>query len=273
MNDDSDQEDLKPTELPTTETSPTSGAAGEQIGPYRLLDKLGEGGMGEVWLAEQTEPVKRKVALKVIKQGMDTKQVVARFEAERQALALMDHPAIAKVFDAGRRHGRPYFVMEHVKGVPITEYCDRHRLTNRERLDLFMQVCEGVQHAHQKAVIHRDLKPGECAGRPCSDDKPEPEDHRLRRGQGDGAEADRARRCTRALGVMIGTPAYMSPEQAEMTGEDIDTRTDVYALGVMLYELLVGVLPFDTKQLSQGRLRRDGTPHPGGRAVTSPAQD
>lgn len=142
-------EDSDATELVDTESMSMGSTPGQQIGPYRLLDKLGEGGMGEVWLAEQLAPVKRKVALKIIKRGMDTKQVVARFEAERQALAMMDHPAIAKVYDAGATpRGRPYFAMEHVKGVPITEYCDRHRLTNRQRLDLFMQVCEGVQHAH-----------------------------------------------------------------------------------------------------------------------------
>jgi non-specific serine/threonine protein kinase/serine/threonine-protein kinase len=147
-------------ELPTTEVPPTSHDELRRIGPYRLLEKLGEGGTGEVWLADQTEPVRRKVALKIIKQGMHTRQVVARFEAERRALAMMDHPAIAKVYDAGAGpRGRPYFVMEHVRGVPITEHCDRNRLINRERLDLYMRVCEGVQHAHQKAVIHRDLNP------------------------------------------------------------------------------------------------------------------
>ena len=157
-----DDDKTRREEPDATETdAPHSPDSPEQIGPYRLLDKLGEGGMGEVWLADQHHPVKRKVALKVIKQGMDTKQVVARFEAERQALALMDHPCIAKVYDAGATPtGRPYFVMEHIKGVPITEHCDRQKLTNQQRLDLFIQVCEGVQHAHQKAVIHRDLKPG-----------------------------------------------------------------------------------------------------------------
>jgi len=153
-------DDQKSTELPPTETRQPDSEAGERIGPYRLLQKLGEGGMGEVWLAEQQAPVQRKVALKIIKRGMDSKQIVARFEAERQALALMDHAGMAKVFDAGTTpRGRPFFVMEYVKGVPITEYCDRHRLTHRERLKLFQQVCEGVQHAHHKAIIHRDLKP------------------------------------------------------------------------------------------------------------------
>jgi non-specific serine/threonine protein kinase/serine/threonine-protein kinase len=239
-----DGDGLQPTELPSTAAAAPD-ATVQQIGPYRLLGKLGEGGMGEVWLAEQTEPVRRKVALKVIKQGMDTKQVVARFEAERQALALMDHPAIAKVFDAGATpHGRPYFVLEHVQGVPITEYCDRHRLTNRERLKLFQQVCAGVQHAHQKAVIHRDLKPGNVLVT-IRDDQPVPKiiDFGVAKAT---AQKLTAQTMHTQLGVMIGTPAYMSPEQAEMTGQDIDTRTDVYALGVMLYELLVGALPFES---------------------------
>jgi len=269
-----DRPDSEPTELPTTATASDSDSPAEQIGPYRLLDKLGEGGMGEVWLAEQTEPVKRKVALKIIKQGMDTKQVIARFEAERQALALMDHPAIAKVFDGGATpRGRPYFVMEHVKGVPITEYCDRHKLTNRERLDLFMQVCEGVQHAHQKAVIHRDLKPGNVLIT-VQNEKPVPKIIDF------GVAKATAQKLTEqtlhtALGVMIGTPAYMSPEQAEMTSEDIDTRTDVYALGVMLYELLVGALPFGTKELLKDgyeamvrRIREDEPSKPSAKLTT-----
>jgi serine/threonine protein kinase/Flp pilus assembly protein TadD len=235
-------------DLGTATADESSTATPQQIGPYRLLEKLGEGGMGEVWLAEQTEPVQRRVALKVIKQGMDTKQVVARFEAERQALAMMDHPAVAKVFDAGATpEGRPYFAMEHVHGVPITEFCDRHKLSNRERLELFMQVCDGVQHAHQKAIIHRDLKPTNVL-------VATQDGRRLPKIIDFGVAKATAQRLTERtvyteLGVMIGTPEYMSPEQAEMTGEDVDTRTDVYSLGVILYELLVGALPFDSKEL------------------------
>ena len=221
-----------------------------RIGPYVLRQKIGEGGMGEVWLAEQLEPIQRQVALKVIKRGMDSKQVVARFEIERQALAMMDHPAIAKIHDAGTTpRGRPYFVMEYVRGVPITEHCDRHRLTNRERLELFVQVCEGVQHAHQKAVIHRDLKPSNVLVT-IRDDRPQPKIIDF------GVAKATARKLTdqsmfTQLGVMVGTPAYMSPEQAEMTEQDVDTRTDVYSLGVLLYELLVGELPFDMKELGK----------------------
>jgi tetratricopeptide (TPR) repeat protein len=206
--------------------------------------------MGEVWLAEQTEPVRRQVALKVIKAGMDSAQVVARFEAERQALALMDHPAIATVFDGGTTpQGRPYFAMEYVKGEPITAYCDRHRLSTRERLGLFTQVCEGVQHAHQKGVIHRDLKPSNVLVS-IQDDRPAPKiiDFGVAKAT---AQHLTERSLFTELGVLIGTPEYMSPEQAEMGGLDIDTRTDIYALGVLLYELLTGALPFDRKDLRQ----------------------
>jgi len=238
----------------------------ERIGPYRLLQKVGEGGMGEVWEAEQEKPVCRRVALKLIKWGMDTRQVVARFESERQALALMDHPGIAKVFDAGATEtGRPYFVMEYVKGVPINRYCDAHRLTTEERLELFMRVCEGVQHAHQKAIIHRDLKPSNVLVTE-QDGKRQPKIIDF------GVAKATAQKLTEKtlfteLGVLIGTPEYMSPEQAELTGEDVDTRTDVYSLGVILYELLVGALPFDPKELRSSGLEgirkkiREEEPH------------
>jgi serine/threonine protein kinase len=232
----------------TLSTGGHGGVAAGKIGPYRMLQLLGEGGMGEVWLAEQKTPIHRTVALKLIKAGMDTKTVIARFESERQALALMDHPAIARVFDAGSTpEGRPYFVMEYVPGLPITEYCDKHQRTVKERLELFMQVCEGVQHAHQKAIIHRDLKPSnvlvvEQGGKPV----PKIIDFGLAK-----AMAQRLTEKTlfTELGVMMGTPEYMSPEQADRGEQNIDTRTDVYSLGVILYQLLVGVLPFEAKAL------------------------
>jgi eukaryotic-like serine/threonine-protein kinase len=209
--------------------------------------------MGEVWLAEQTAPVRRHVALKLIKAGMDSAQVVARFEAERQALALMDHPGIATVFDGGTTpQGRPYLAMEYVKGEPITLYCDRHRLSTRQRLELFMQVCEGVQHAHQKGVIHRDLKPSNVLVT-IQDDRPVPKI--IDFGVAKAASQQLTERSLYTeLGVLIGTPEYMSPEQAEMGSLDIDTRTDIYALGVLLYELLTGTLPFDRKELRQAGL-------------------
>jgi serine/threonine protein kinase/Tfp pilus assembly protein PilF len=217
-------------------------------GKYRLLKELGSGGMGVVYLAEQLEPIRRRVALKIIKLGMDTRQVVARFESERQALAVMDHPHIAKVFDAGATEtGRPYFVMELARGIPITDFCDRHKLSTRERLQLFIPVCQAVQHAHQKGVIHRDLKPSNILV-VIQDDRPVPKiidfgiakatDHRLTQ-----------RTLFTEQGQLIGTPEYMSPEQAEMSGLDVDTRTDIYSLGVVLYELLVGLLPFDSQKL------------------------
>jgi eukaryotic-like serine/threonine-protein kinase len=232
----------------TLSTGAPGGAAAGQIGPYRLLQMLGEGGMGEVWLAEQKTPIHRTVALKLIKAGMDTKAVVARFESERQALAMMDHPSIARVFDAGSTaEGRPYFVMEYVPGLPITEYCDKHRLTIKERLELFLQVCEGVQHAHQKAIIHRDLKPSNVLVVE-QDNKAVPKiiDFGLAK-----ATAQRLTDKTMftELGVIMGTPEYMSPEQADQREQNIDTRTDVYSLGVILYQLLVGALPFDAKAM------------------------
>jgi serine/threonine protein kinase len=218
------------------------------IGPYRLTQMLGTGGMGEVWRAEQTEPIHRTVALKLIKAGMDTRAVVARFDSERQALALMEHPNIAKVFEAGATpEGRPYFVMEYVHGFPITDYCDRHRLTLKERLGLFMQVCEGVQHAHQKAIIHRDLKPSNVLVEEV-DDKPVPKIIDFGLAKAMGQQLTEMTLFTEA-GAMLGTPDYMSPEQADRNETNIDTRTDVYSLGVILYELLVGELPIGSHEL------------------------
>jgi eukaryotic-like serine/threonine-protein kinase len=229
------------------------------IGSYRLFQKLGEGGMGEVWLAEQTKPIHRTVAVKLIKAGMDTNAVVARFESERQALALMDHDSIARVFEAGSTaEGRPYFVMEYVSGTPITAYCDKHRLALRERLQLFITVCEGVQHAHQKAIIHRDLKPSNILVA-LQDDKAVPKiiDFGLAKAM---AQRLTERTMYTELGFMVGTPGYMSPEQANMTERNVDTRTDVYSLGVILYELLVGALPHSAEELRkagfEGMLRK-----------------
>jgi serine/threonine protein kinase/tetratricopeptide (TPR) repeat protein len=226
---------------------------GTRIGRYKLLQKIGEGGCGVVWMAEQEEPVRRRVALKVIKLGMDTKNVIARFEAERQALALMDHPNIARVLDAGATDtGRPFFVMELVPGVPITKYCDQHNLSTAARLGLFTQVCQAVQHAHQKGVIHRDLKPSNILVT-LHDGEPIPKviDFGI-------AKATQGRLTDHTLFTafeqFIGTPAYMSPEQAEMSGIDVDTRSDIYSLGVLLYELLTGRPPFDPKSLFQAGL-------------------
>ncbi|MCH8212911.1 MAG: tetratricopeptide repeat protein, partial [Proteobacteria bacterium] len=220
----------------------------ERIGSYRILQVLGEGGMGIVYEAEQVEPVRRRVALKILKPGMDTKQILARFEAERQALAVMEHPNIAKVLDAGTtENGRPYFAMELVRGVKLTNYCDQHRLPIRHRLELFIDVCHAIQHAHQKGVIHRDLKPSNVLVTE-RDNTPIPMviDFGI-------AKAISQRLTERTLvtqqGQAMGTPAYMSPEQAEMSGLDVDTRTDIYSLGVVLYELLVGRLPLDPDEV------------------------
>src|SRR3989441_1143553 len=264
---------------------PSAEKPGDRIGRYKLLEQIGQGGCGVVYVAEQEEPVRRRVALKVIKLGMDTKQVIARFDAEGQALAMMDHPNIAKIFDAGitetgvaegrTRHSvhaglessvsgrqgtdasylcarRPYFVMELVRGIKITDYCDQHHLAPRERLDLFTQVCRAIQHAQQKGVIHRDIKPSNILVT-LHDGVPVPKviDFGI-------AKATQGRLTDQTLFTafeqFIGTPAYMSPEQAEMSGLDIDTRSDIYALGVLLYELLTGRTPFDARELIQGGL-------------------
>jgi serine/threonine protein kinase/tetratricopeptide (TPR) repeat protein len=242
----------------TAVPAPLSERPGTVIGPYKLLQQIGEGGFGVVFMAEQEQPVRRRVALKIIKLGMDTKQVVARFEAERQALALMEHPNIAKVLDGGATEaGRPYFVMELVKGDPVTDYCDRNNLSTQQRLELFRSICHAVQHAHQKGIIHRDLKPGNVLVT-VADGVPIPMviDFGI-------AKATSARLTEKTVFTefrqLIGTPEYMSPEQAEMSGVDIDTRSDIYSLGVLLYELLTGTTPFTGRKLRSaafGELQR-----------------
>jgi non-specific serine/threonine protein kinase/serine/threonine-protein kinase len=226
-----------------TETGPAL-LKGTWIGAYELDDMIGEGGMGQVWRAEQRTPIQRTVALKLIKAGMDTHEVIRRFESERQALALMEHPSIAKVFEAGTTPlGRPYFAMEYVAGVPITTYCDQHRLANRERLQLFIRVCEGIQHAHQKAIIHRDIKPSNVLVTEV-DGKPFPKIIDFGVARAISMESSEQTALTR-LGTILGTPDYMSPEQALSNGASVDTRSDVYSLGVMLYELVSGLLPYN----------------------------
>ncbi|MFZ4576552.1 MAG: protein kinase domain-containing protein, partial [Phycisphaerales bacterium] len=252
---------------------------GTSIGVYKLLERIGEGGFGVVYAAEQSEPIKRRVALKIIKEGMDSRQVVARFEAERQALAMMDHPNIAKVLDAGTtRGGRPYFVMELVRGMPITAYCEENRLSPRERIELVIPVCQAIQHAHQKGIIHRDIKPSNVLVT-IMDGKPVTKviDFGIAKAiAGAGTLTDKT--VYTAFRQFIGTPAYMSPEQLLMSGIDVDTRSDVYALGVLLYELLSGSLPFDADSLlkvglerMQQEVREQDPPKPSTRVMTMDA--
>jgi len=245
-----------------------SASAPKTIGDYRLVKKLGEGGMGQVWLAEQTAPVRRQVALKLIRAGMFDEALLQRFQSERQSLAIMDHPTIAKIFDAGTTpDGQPYFVMEYVPGLPITEYCDQKRLRVAERLELFIKVCEGVQHAHQKAIIHRDLKPANILIVDL-DGKPVPRIIDFGLAKATTPQLAGETMFTQ-VGAFVGTPGYMSPEQTDSGVQDVDTRTDVYALGVVLYVLLTGSLPFDTKQWKKQplhevlrHLREDDPPRP-----------
>jgi serine/threonine protein kinase/Flp pilus assembly protein TadD len=257
----------------TVDCEPITEGPGTLIGPYKLLEQIGEGGFGVVFMAEQ-QPVRRKVALKVIKPGMDTRQVIARFEAERQALALMDHPHIARVLDAGATvSGRPYFVMELVKGIPITAFCDQAQLTARERLELFVAVCQAVQHAHQKGIIHRDLKPSNILVT-LHDDKPVVKVIDFGIAKATGQQLTEKTLFT-GFAQMAGTPLYMSPEQAALSGLDVDTRADIYALGVLLYELLTGTTPFDRERLKRAAfeeirriIREEEPPRPSTRVST-----
>ena len=253
---------------PTQLGEPVREQVGATIGAYKLMEQIGEGGFGLVFVAEQERPIRRKVALKIIKPGMDTRDVIARFEAERQVLALMDHPNIARVLDAGTTDsGRPYFVMELVRGIAITDYCDKNQFTPRERLELFVPVCNAIQHAHLKGIIHRDIKPSNVLVT-MHDGKPVVKviDFGVAKAL---HQSLTDRTVYTRFAQMIGTPLYMSPEQAEMSGLDIDTRTDVYSLGVLLYELLTGTTPLDKKRLAKAAydellkiIREDDPPKP-----------
>src|SRR5687767_4595623 len=259
----------------TLDAAPPTERIGAIIGRYKLLERIGEGGFGVVFMAEQQQPVRRRVALKVIKPGMDSRQVLARFDAERQALAIMDHPNIAKVFDGGMTDsGRPYFVMELVKGEPITEYCDRNLLPPRQRLELFAQVCHAVQHAHQKGIIHRDIKPTNVLVA-VHDTQPVVKVIDFGIAKALGQELT-DRTLFTGFAQLVGTPLYMSPEQAGQSALDVDTRSDIYSLGVLLYELLTGMTPFDKERFRQAAfdeirriIREEEPPTPSTRLLES----
>jgi len=272
------QADLTGAYQPKPTKPEATAAVGDRIGPYKLLEKIGEGGMGEVWVADQLEPIKRRVALKLIKPGMDSRSVLGRFEAERQALAVMDHPNIAKVLDAGTTtDGRPYFVMELVKGTPITEFADARKLTPKQRLELFVPVCQAIQHAHMKGIIHRDIKPSNVLVA-LHDETPVPKVIDFGVAKAVGQQLTENTIYT-GFGALVGTPTYMAPEQATFNQLDVDTRADVYALGVLLYELLAGSPPIEKERLKKAALdevlrivRDEEPPRPSARLSTSQAK-